>query len=278
MDKNLNEYVKKYVWDRFKHSPFTIGSLISLILVPLGISIADLPTALQVFSIVPLGLVGTSYWWYHINRGEELAEEATLKYQKWYQEKKHKQIMKEFSSIDLSHLPRSQQSLKGSIWSGYQSFLEALSQQEITSEEIYNRFESKAQRAFLSSIELLKEVSDLLVVQRSTSLKKLEKQKNKASEANKSKVQKSIDQYKQNDLKIQELIDSIEHLILSFENAKLNLASATSNFDSQYDLGSHSDDLNNAIEASKIVQERLSRFGTNNSQSIIKKYRSKENV
>lgn len=275
--ENLKEYTNSYVWNKFKHSPATLFGLVSLIAVPVGIAISDLPSLLQVFSVIPLGILGTSFWWYRFEKAEEYAKQGALKYQDWHRQEINKKLFDEFQTVNINNLKK-HDSLKNDLWEAYQSFNDALKDQGIISEQIYNRFELKAEKGFHSAVNLLKEISDLLKVQNGTNINKLENQLSKSEGKNAKIIQNNIDIYNQNNQKIEELVEVIQRLTLSFQSSKLNLASATSSFESQNDVEQHSDELTMAVEASKKVQERLNSFGNNDTNSIINKYRSKNNA
>ncbi len=253
--------------EKFKRSPLTLFGLVSLIATPLGIALSSIPSFFQIFSLIPLGILGTSFWWYRIANAEEIAKEGALIYQDWHKEQMKEKRRAEFNEIELYNL-KGGEKLKKDLWNSYQSFVHAIRDQEIISEELFYEFESKADQGFHSGVNLLKEIADLQVIQSKTSLSKLERQLSKADKENRAIIQKNIGIYNSNEQKISELTSVLQKLILSFQSSELNLASATSSFDSQNIVNRNSDELTLAVEASKQVQARLNRFSMSDEQNL----------
>lgn len=265
--KDGRSFARKYVWDKFKYAPVTLLGFLGAIVVPTGIAIADLSTIFQVFTLIPIGVIATSCWWYTIHNNEEYAKEGAVKYQKWYAEEQKKKLFEKFDTLNLGE---SENVLKIQLEKTYNSFLEALKNQTIISDTAYDQFTSQAEKVFESGVELLREISDILTVQKTINLEAVNQNNPELSN------QKN-DVYENNAQKISGLKLVFQDLIHAFEMSQLSLASATSHFESESEVTKIALGLTNSIKAAQKVQERLSRFSTDRDISeTMTKYTRKE--
>ena len=260
--KDGQEFAQKYVWNKFKNSWVTLVGGLATVAMPIGVALADLPGVFQVFTLIPLAAVASSFYWYKIANAEKYAKEGAEIFQEHYKEKKIEALMQEYRSISF-HNSASDRKLKNDLLKVFNDFLRSINEQAIISDIFKSSSIHKAEDAFKSGVTLLSEMKDITALLDYTSLSKLNKDLDKAkSKEDKKFINEKIELYNKNEATMDELRVSLKELIHSFEVSKLNLAHATSSFESKNDVNEKMKSMVAAMDAAKRVQQRVKNLGS----------------
>lgn len=254
--KQGEEFAQRYVWNKFKNSWLTLFGGIASAIVPIGIALSEYPAIFQVFTLIPLGIVASSFYWYKILNAKKYAKEGAKIFQDYYKDKEEKSILDEFNNIYFSSTK--DKKLKEEFKTSYDMFIKAINEQKIISDIFKNQTHDKANDAFKSGLKLLKEMKDILSLLENVNLNQLNKELIKSEQKNKEYLEEKIKLYENNESILEDLRVLLKELIHSFDVSKLNLASATSNFDSKFEVEDSTKSLVAAMNAAKKVQQRVS--------------------
>jgi hypothetical protein len=271
-DKN-REYTNRYIWNRFKYSTLTIAGLLFPSISSISMMVANLPVNLQVLNIFSLvAMVGGSYWWHWFYNVEELAKLGSLEYLQKIDDKKSVDIVQQYNELERSlKSSKKYHDLQKLLKSNFDDFNTTLDEQKIIDPNLKNRFKNSSIQAFSKAIEILREISDILVVQKSIDIKEIEKlSKNDPNQQEIfNKIKKS---YNENSDKLQNLTSALETIIHSYTLAISNTALITSKTNLNIES---SQELEHAIDVAKEVQKKISAISENMNyvdNSYIKRY------
>ena len=252
-------YARHYVWNRFKYSALTLAGLLLPSLSSLAMMLSEWPLNLQLLNIVALvAMLGISYWWHWFYQVEILVREGVLEFMQNEERIRHHTLMQAFDALDLSSHPM-YNALKNDLMERYDAFMHALTQQKIISNTSRNHFQTKAAQAFESGIALLTEIGDILVVQTSVDIGRIKEQlMDPPHDTDKERLIKVFEAYRQNESKLQRLADSLRALNHSYVLGVSHLAALTSKTHEKEDFEAL--ELQEAIDAAKVVQEKLHRY------------------
>ena len=259
--KDGQEFAQKYVWNKFKNSWVTLVGGLATVAMPIGVALADLPGVFQVFTLIPLAAVASSFYWYKIANAEKYAKEGAEIFQEHYKEKKIEALMQEYRSISFTN-SASDRKLKNDLLKVFNDFLRSINEQAIISDIFKSSSIHKAEDAFKSGVTLLSEMKDVSSLLADTSYEKLNKELSKAKDKDKKFIDEKMNLYLENEVIMDKLRVSLKELIHSFEVSKLNLAHATSSFESKNDVNEKMKSMVAAMDAAKRVQQRVKNLGS----------------
>lgn len=265
------EYTNNYIWRRFKQHWLTLSGLLLPSLSSIYMMISDLAVNLQIVNILMLvGMVGISYWWHWFYNIENLAKEGVNEFMNMKEQERETHLVERFSEVDLSLFPNYKK-LYDDLEENYNDFLKALNSQKIITQKAHYDFKTKAENVFNTGIDILIEISDVLVVQNSVNIDEYKKFENSPKEEQKA-FRAVIDAYNNNEKKLKRLSNSLKDLSNSYVLGISHLASVTSQTNQKEDIFGESE-LKMAIEAAKNVQDKLYGLSHENEmQDIFNRY------
>ena len=265
--KDGEEFAQKYVWNKFTNSWVTLLGGLSTVVVPLGITLSPLPAIFQIFTLLPISAVLSSFYWYTIANAELYAKEGATLFEEYYKKERKETLLREFTSLEFDD---ENEALKEELKKVYDAFVEALHRQKIISEVFKNTALIKVEEAFTSGIKLLKEIRDIVSVLKDSSLEELHHDMRDAEDADKVFIEQKIEIHSANELQLYELTRSLKELIHSFEKSKLSLAHASSSFEGKEEADEKMKSMLAAIEVAKRVQKRQSSVANIDTSRYIK--------
>ena len=265
------EYTNNYIWRRFKQNWLTLSGLLLPSFSSIYMMISDLAVNLQILNVLMLvGMIGLSYWWHWFYSVESLAKEGAQEFLNLKEQEREAHLFERFSEIDFSMYPEYKKLYNG-LENDFNNFLKALNSQRIITKETHHNFKTKAENAFNTGIDILIEISDVLVVQNSVNIDEYNKFKHLPKEEQKA-FKAVIDAYSNNEEKLKKLSSALKDLSNSYVLGISHLASVTSQTNQKEDIFGESE-LKMAIEVAKSVQDKLYGLSHENEmQDIFNRY------
>ncbi len=260
------EHTNSYIWSRFKYSLLTLTGVLLPSISSIAMMLKDWPVNLQLFNILALvAMVGGSYWWHWFYNVEELAQISAKKYMDMQTMKRKQSVKHRYDSIDFS-LDSKYNLLHKRLKKGFNSFQDVLKNQKVITNFSKKSFQKKSEQAFNSAIDILAEISDILVVQESINISEISKSIDK-NPTQKVLLQKIESAYNENENNLKKLTQTLEEIIDSFTLAISHLATVTSKTNLKEETFNASL-LQNAINSAKIVQEKVASLSKNREAEI----------
>ncbi len=267
------EFVQKYIWQQFWHHPLTLFGIGLPSLSSIFMMMLDWPVALQLLNIVALvTLLGISYWWHWFFQVDTLAKEGATEFVRQRREMQKNDITSKYEAIELKAYPL-YEGLQRKLKNRYETFLDALNKQQVISEAMREEFASKAYQAWVSGVELLAEIADILVVQSSVDIKMIEKKRQRQQENELYELEKIVNGYEENKENLVKLTRSLRTLIHSYDLALSQMATVTSR-STLKEEASQPGGLQDAIDSARVVQERLHKMYHDDDWNEIQKNRA----
>ena len=248
------EFAREFVWHKFKNSWATILGGLATVITPTAVALLDMPWIFHIFILVPLSVVGSSFYWYKIAHADEYAKEGAILFQEYYKEQKLDSIKK--SLLDLKLHSSIDRDLRVRLLQNYLSFGKAIERQEIISKQFRETMLDRADEVIRSGTKIFAEIKDLIITLDGYDLNQLKENVENFTGSKKLLAKSKLKIYLDNQSLLESQREAIEELIDGFEVSKLNLAQATSSFDEKERSRESLNALSIAMESAKVVQQK----------------------
>jgi hypothetical protein len=247
-------FAREFVWHKFKNSWATILGGLATVITPTAVALLDMPWIFHIFVLIPLSVVGSSFYWYKIAHADEYAKEGAILFQKYYKEQKLNSIKE--SLLELKLHSSIDKDLRVRLMQSYLSFGRAIERQEVISAKFRDTMLERADEAIRSGTKIFVDIKDLIVTLDGYDLNQLKEESENSTGSKRLLSDSKLKIYLDNQTLLESQREAIEELIDGFDLSKLNLAQATSRFDEQERSRENLNALTTAMNSAKRVQQK----------------------